>query len=54
MLTESYLVIYENQYNNVPTHYCPLTFAVKSEFLFETIQILGVIISSKQLGITKT
>lgn len=44
MLTDNYLVLCENTYPQVPTHFCRLEFSVKSELLFQTIRDLRVFI----------
>ena len=44
MLTDSYLVLCENVFNKVPTHYLKLTFSVKFEALFHTYNAMRVLI----------
>ncbi len=41
MLTDNYIVLCENSFSKIPTHYCHLTFAVKFETLFQTFTNIG-------------
>jgi hypothetical protein len=42
ILTNNYLVVCDNVYSQSPSHFCKITFSLKSEILFHSSNVPGV------------